>query len=124
MERLMFSLRSSGRALLTTAVVLLPVVLAAAGRQTDEGKRIFTGKGMCSTCHGPAAKGTPLAPDLTDGEWLLINGSVEAIDSLVRAGVAKPKKHPVPMPPRGGARLTDAEVRAVAMYVHGLTAQK
>jgi mono/diheme cytochrome c family protein len=63
-----------------------------------------------------------LAPDLTDAAWLNIDGSVEAIVRLVKEGVAQPKEHPAPMPPMGGAQLTDAEVQAVAAYVKSLSA--
>ena len=87
-----------------------------------DGKAIFLGKGNCYTCHGKDAKGTPLAPDLTDAEWLHIDGKLESIVKLVNAGVPEPKKHPAPMPPKGGAALTDAEVRAVAAYVVALRA--
>ena len=34
-----------------------------------------------------------------------------------------PKNAPAPMPARGGAQLTDAEVEAVAAYVHSLSAK-
>lgn len=108
------------RTLLAAGVLLLALLLVAARGQSEEGRRIFAGKGMCVACHGTEGRGTALGPDLTDAEWLHITPSIEAIDSLVRAGVAKPKKYPAPMPPRGGARLSDAEVRIVAAYVHGL----
>jgi mono/diheme cytochrome c family protein len=112
------AMRSLSRGLLVLAAVSL--LLSAAGQPQDEGRRIFTGRGFCASCHGPAGRGTPLGPDLADGEWLHVAGTVESLDSLIRAGVPRPKRHPVPMPPRGGARLSDAEVRAVAVYVHGL----
>jgi mono/diheme cytochrome c family protein len=116
------SARLLARSLTTAVVMVTCVLLVAAARQDDEGRRVFTGKGLCTACHGPAGRGTPLGPDLGDGEWLHVPATVEAIDSLIRAGVAKPKKYPAPMPPRGGARLSDAEVRAVARYVHRLGA--
>ncbi len=85
------------------------------------GKRIFETKGNCFACHGMNAKGTPLAPDLTDAEWLNADGTLESILKVVREGVAKPKKHPAPMPPLGGGPLNDAEAEAVARYVDSLT---
>jgi mono/diheme cytochrome c family protein len=90
--------------------------------QDTLGKTVFLGKGTCSACHGVEGKGSMLAPDLTDAAWLNIDGSVEAIVRLVKEGVAQPKEHPAPMPPMGGAQLTDAEVQAVAAYVKSLSA--
>ncbi|MGH7552222.1 MAG: c-type cytochrome [Longimicrobiales bacterium] len=94
---------------------------AAAAADTT-GKAIFLGKGNCHVCHGKDAKGTPLAPDLTDAELLNIDGKLESISKLVKAGVPAPKKHPAPMPPMGGMTLSDAEVQAVAAYVFSLRA--
>jgi len=90
--------------------------------QDTTGRAIFTGKGLCQACHGPDAKGTALAPDLTDDVWLHGDGTVESIVQTVKAGVPQPKEHPAPMPPMGGAQLTDAEIDAVARYVHSLSA--
>jgi mono/diheme cytochrome c family protein len=92
----------------------------ASARTQEPGKAIFEGKGNCAICHGRDARGTPLGPDLTDGQWLQIPGTLESVESVIRAGVAKPKKFPGPMPPLGGARLRDAEVAAVARYVFSL----
>jgi len=106
-----------------------PAVAADAGTVTIEsvaaaqdtaGKAIFTGKGICYACHGANAKGTPLAPDLTDGKWINIDGSLASIARVVKEGVPAPKEHPAPMPPMGGAQLTDAEIQAVAQYVFSL----
>ena len=87
------------------------------------GQAIFTGKGMCMSCHGPTATGTPLAPNLTDSEWLNISGEYAEIQNLVRTGVPAPKEHPSPMPPMGGAQLTDQEIQQVAAFVYSLSHQ-
>jgi mono/diheme cytochrome c family protein len=84
------------------------------------GRAIFMGAGNCQMCHGANAKGTPLAPDLTDATWLNIDGSYAAIAGLVRTGVPRPKKYPAPMPPMGGGSLAAAQVCAVAAYVYSL----
>lgn len=68
----------------------------------------------CAACHGDNAMGDRFlgAPNLTDAIWLY-GGSPEAIEETVRYsrfGV---------MPPWSG-RLSDAEVRATAIYVHSL----
>jgi len=86
----------------------------------SQGDQIFHGKGNCYTCHGPDAKGTALAPNLTDGEWLNITGKYDEIVSTVHTGVPKPKKAPAPMPAMGGAQLSDDEVKQVAAYVWSL----
>jgi len=87
----------------------------------SRGRTVFTGAGNCFACHGTNAKGTPLAPDLTDAHWLNIDGSYAAIAGLVRTGVPKPKQHAAPMPPMGGGTLSAAQVCAVAAYVYSLT---
>ena len=87
------------------------------------GQAIFTGKGLCNSCHGPSATGTPLAPNLTDTEWLNISGEYADIQQLVRTGVPTPKEHPGPMPAMGGAQLSDQEIQQVAAYVYSLSHQ-
>ena len=86
------------------------------------GQQIFTGKGICYSCHGPDATGTPLAPNLTDAEWINIaSGEWNEIQTVVRNGVPTPKEHPSPMPPMGGAQLSDQEIQQVAAYVYSLS---
>lgn len=114
----------STRVLTLLSLFLLPY--AAAAQQPSEieilaGKQVFGGKGNCITCHGSDATGTTLAPDLADSETInLASGTVEEIAALIRQGVAQPKRHPAPMPARGGAALSETEVRAVAAYVWSL----
>jgi mono/diheme cytochrome c family protein len=89
-----------------------------------EGDSIFHGQvanGLCYTCHGADAKGTQLAPDLTDNTWLNGDGSYTFIVHTVTVGVPNPKEHPSPMQPMGGAQLTQAQIQAVASYVYSLT---
>jgi mono/diheme cytochrome c family protein len=101
-----------------TASLVAPSAGAAARRAAqDPGRAVFEGKGNCATCHAKDGKGTPLGPDLTDGEWINIGGKPEEIVAVIRTGVMKPKRYPAPMPPMGGARLRDAEIEAVARYV-------
>jgi mono/diheme cytochrome c family protein len=88
------------------------------------GKSVYDGKGNCAACHGAAGKGTPLGPDLTDGEWLNFSGAVEDVAKVVREGVTRPKKYPAPMPAMGGARLSGDEIDAVARYVVELGAAR
>lgn len=91
------------------------------GQMVAQGQQIFHGKGNCYTCHGMDAKGTTLAPDLTDQTYLNIDGSYQSMVKLVHTGVPQPKQHPAPMPAMGGAQLTDQEVNAVAAYEYTLS---
>ena len=86
----------------------------------DRGRTVFSGAGNCVACHGANAKGTAMAPNLTDGTWLNGDGSYASIIGLVRSGVAKPKQYPAPMPALGGAALDGAQLCAVAAYVYSL----
>jgi mono/diheme cytochrome c family protein len=88
------------------------------------GRRIFRGGeagGTCFACHGQDAKGTPTGPDLTDNEWLNTDGSKLEITAVIRTGVAEPKSFEAPMPPMGGAKLTDEQVTALVEYVYSLS---
>lgn len=90
----------------------------------SKGKGIFTGAGLCLACHGPEGKGM-IGPDLTDKTWLHSDGSYDAIVKQVLSGVEqKISKSGQIMPPRGGAGISDAEVRAVAAYVWTLSHRK
>lgn len=86
-----------------------------------QGRQLFTGAGGCQACHSPDATGTMLAPDLTDDTWINTSGrNYDEIVSLIKTGVPQPQEHPGPMPPMGGANLTDAQVNALAAYIVSL----
>ena len=89
------------------------------------GEKVFKGKvggAICTTCHGPGAKGMKgLGPDLTDGTWLHGNGSVAFLKSIIRSGVPNPKVAGAPMPPYGGTPLEAEHLEAVAAYVYSLS---
>jgi mono/diheme cytochrome c family protein len=72
-------------------------------------------------CHGTDAKGTPLAPDLTNGKWLWGDGSLASITKIITDSVPNPKNYKSPTPPMGGARLSPSETSAVAAYVWALS---
>lgn len=68
----------------------------------------------CASCHGDEGLGNRDlgAPNLTDAIWLY-GGSVEALTDTVtysRSGVM----------PNWNTRLSEADIRAVSVYVHGL----
>jgi mono/diheme cytochrome c family protein len=88
------------------------------------GDSIFHGKvggGTCYACHGQDGKGSAVGPNLTDSEWLNSDGSLEGLVKTIKSGVPTPKKAPAPMPPMGGATLTDEQVQAVAAYEYSLS---
>ncbi len=76
---------------------------------------------ICYTCHGMDASGTPLAPNLRDSEWINADGSPESIEAIIRNGVPTPVTHPAPMPPMGGAQLSDEQIQNLVAYVYALS---
>lgn len=102
----------------------LPVPNGATKEMVALGDRIYHGQvggAACTGCHGAAATGTALGPNLTDTQWLWSDGSYRAIAKTIAAGVPEPKQYRSPMPPMGGAQLTDDQVSAVAAYIWGLS---
>ena len=85
------------------------------------GQQVFSSNGNCMTCHGQAGAGTPLAPVLADADWLHIDGSYDAIRQIIQTGVPQPQQFPAPMPPMGGAQLSDEQIRSLAAYVYTLS---
>ncbi|WP_116086292.1 cytochrome-c oxidase, cbb3-type subunit III [Tropicimonas sp. IMCC34011] len=68
----------------------------------------------CATCHGDDAQGDPEigAPDLTDAIWLYGSDLASLEDTISRG--------PYGVMPPWGERLGEANVRALAAYVHQL----
>jgi mono/diheme cytochrome c family protein len=89
------------------------------------GDSIFHGKaagGLCFTCHGADAKGTPLAPPLVQHQWKTGDGSYGFLITRVKDGMPNPTPpYTAPMPPMGGANLTPQQIQAVAAYVYSLS---
>lgn len=90
-------------------------------QMVQEGSRVYHGPGLCYTCHGPNGAGTPLGPALDDQVWLHIGGEYGEILDIIRSGVPQPLQYPAPMPPMGGANLSDVQLRAVAAYTFALS---
>ena len=89
----------------------------------QEGQQIYAGVGICAVCHGPDAMGA-IGPNLTDAEWLLGDGEYEQLVDRILSGVTRAEAtNPLgaTMPPKGGAPITDAQVRSVAAYVWTLS---
>jgi glucose/arabinose dehydrogenase/mono/diheme cytochrome c family protein len=102
----------------------LSVPAGATQEMVALGDRIYHGQvggASCTGCHGSDGKGTPLGPDLTDQKWLWSDGSYAGIVKTITTGVAQPKEYRSPMPPMGGAQLTDDQVKAVAAYVWSMS---
>jgi mono/diheme cytochrome c family protein len=96
---------------------------AGGGGNVAEGQQLYAGGAPCVACHGPNGAGTALGPQLNDSEWLWFSGrpTQDQLFTLIKAGVPTPKTHPAPMPPMGGAALTDQQVRSLAAYVLSLS---
>ena len=99
-----------------------PAVLApgVTEQMVTDGEKLFKGN-SCIGCHGGDANGTPMAPALTDKTWLNISGNYDEIVTIITNGVPKPKSHPAAMPPKGGAPLTDEQVKNVAAYIYSIS---
>lgn len=98
----------------------LPVPPGGSPDQVALGDRIFHGQaagGTCAGCHSADAHGTAVGSDLASGHWMWSDGSVAGITSTIEQGVMQPKDHTGAMPPMGGAKLSQADVAAVADYV-------
>lgn len=88
-----------------------------------EGKKLFAGEGECATCHGEDAKGVPgMTDDLTDGEWSFAEkGAYAALVKVTTEGLSEEQTGGLPMPPRGGKKLSDGQIAALAAYVWSLS---
>jgi|CXWL01.1.fsa_nt_gi mono/diheme cytochrome c family protein len=118
--------------LLTLAFLAPPAVAAQAPDSTAVllalGKRTYEGRGLCFSCHGKAGEGMPAVSTntvLADGKWLHSKGTRPELVAIIKTGFdAKTSKSGVVMPARGGSRITDREVEAVALYVVELARKK
>lgn len=139
-----------GRRAAACAAVPLAVLLAAfsacAGRQPDArapdpasasraavladaalGDSIFHGRvsgALCSVCHGQRGGGTARGSRLSDTAWTHADGSLASIVAVVARGIPGADTSAAPMLAHGGVRLTERQVRAVATYVHRLSARR
>jgi len=104
-----------------SAGIALPAGVTDA--MVQEGQQVYAGAGICAACHGPDATGA-VGPDLTDPEWLIGDGEYEQLVAQILEGVTAAEATNslgAIMPPRGGAGITEAQVRAVAAYVWTLS---
>jgi mono/diheme cytochrome c family protein len=85
------------------------------------GDTVYRGAGNCYACHGTKAEGL-VGPSLADDEWIHSKGTYDEIVAQITQGVPKEKsKSGIPMPPKGGATISDDDVKAVAAYVYSLS---
>jgi len=102
----------------------LPVPQGSTADMVALGARIFHGQvggAACTGCHGANGTGSSLGPDLTKPKWLWSDGSFAGILKVITEGVPQPKQFRSPMPPMGGAQLSDTQASALAAYVWGLS---
>jgi glucose/arabinose dehydrogenase/cytochrome c553 len=93
---------------------------AAGSADATPGRALYQSSG-CAGCHGDDGHGSPLGPNLSDREWLWGDGSEASIAKTIRDGVPNPKQYRDPMPPLGGAQLSDAQLAELAAYVHAIS---
>ena len=82
----------------------------------------------CRKCHYSGAAGGPNArgPSLVDEEWLHCDGSVTGIKKVMVNGIEfehvknKEKARSASMPTAKEMNLTDADIEAIARYLHGI----
>jgi glucose/arabinose dehydrogenase/mono/diheme cytochrome c family protein len=107
----------------STELAALSVPPSATSGEVTLGKKIFKGDvggATCAGCHGAEGIGTPVGPALSSGTWLWGDGSLASIAETIKSGVPEPKQHPGAMPPMGGVKLSDENLKAVAAYVWSL----
>lgn len=99
-------------------------VLQISGQEADAAKAsagatLFAEN--CTSCHGEDAKGMVEmgAPNLTDAIWLF-GGDADTLTKTIELGRAGVMPSWSYGSESGTARLTEAEIRAVAAYVHSL----
>ena len=102
---------------------LTDYLLALEGRPhdaatADRGRADYLGPGGCFDCHGQDGRGDPGigAPNLADRVWLYGHGAREEIARSIREGRRG-------RCPAWADRLSQAQIREIAIYVHGLSAR-
>jgi mono/diheme cytochrome c family protein len=118
--------RSAGRP--SSAAQMAPDSALQTPESIAEGSRIYH-TAVCVTCHAPNAGGGLGGPNLSDRDWLQINGNYASIVAIIKNGVALPDiregSFQRPMPPRGErtgqAPLTDEQIDLVAAYIWSLS---
>jgi len=88
--------------------------LSGLAEPTEEGENLYLNEAGCAGCHGENGEGmTALgAPNIADAVWLYGSDEATVRETILygRAGVM----------PNWADRLTDAQIKQVAIYVHSL----
>jgi cytochrome c oxidase cbb3-type subunit III len=109
-------------AVCATAGAAQPGTFPAQQRAPGDPAVIERGKGLygltCRACHGVDLRGGDLGgPNLLRSQLVLNDKNGEAIGEVIRTGRTPPAG--APMPPQ---QMSDADARAVAEYIHSVTA--
>jgi len=103
-----FSLKSTGSAMLLASLALM-VVAPAAGAVENDGQAIYTQ--TCAACHDAGAAGAPAISDIPAWQQRI---KQTPVTEMARRAIHGYKS----MPPKGGnATLSDAEVRRAVAYI-------
>jgi len=90
----------------------------------SKGADAFT-SATCFKCHGQDGTGGARGPNLTDGEWVHCDGSIEGILQVLRSGVSQDrlvnKDFPFAMNPVTDIIQDNDALMALATYVHSLS---
>jgi mono/diheme cytochrome c family protein len=105
----------------TTPVVVANLPPGVTQEMVDQGQQSYGT--VCVACHGAAGAGGVVGPALNDQNWIHITGQYEELVNIITVGVAQPREYAAAMPARGGAPLSDDEVRAIAAYVFAISNQ-
>lgn len=120
------SVLAAGPACARTAAAQTATVADSVSERAARGRLLFEGRGLCFSCHGKDGEGM-LGPTtrLAGRPLAHAKPTVAAIAELIKSGVdsAHSTSGQV-MPARGGSRLSDADVDAVAQYVLELETRK
>lgn len=102
------------------------VMALSEGSEYAPGKAIFNGKGACFGCHGMDGKGIQAmgSANLTDGIWRFRSeDQMASVKQTITHGVndpSDPLTRNAEMPKFGGARLSETDIKKLAVYVHQL----
>ena len=110
----------------TSAIPDTVATRAMRAMRSAKGMALFQGKGLCFTCHGKDGEGVLAASTRLVGRPLVhTKPNVPDLIALIKTGVDSAHSSiNQPMPARGGSRLSDSEVEAVAWYVMDMLKRK
>lgn len=100
------------------------VMALSEGKEYAPGKAIYNGKGACMACHGPDARGMQVlgSANLTDGIWrFAAEDQLASVKYTITHGVndpSDPLTRKAEMPVFGGGKLSETDIKKLAVYVH------